>query len=259
MKKRTALHVFLAACLLLAGTAAGRAQEKSLFQGMTIKLGLGADALSRNVQWDKGPDESKLKAYNVYLASEFEFPIDLTLGLFAGLNFSDFKGMLFQNLPISIDYQAGAVQGILLGGELCKGLFSFGDFETEAAARFVSSLGSTKKWPIKGFAIKGETRGKPKWSQLDAGASLVYTAYKKFRPYLGLSLSWLWGEFQMTETMGDLQGTQLRKLSQKGLVRMSLGTTFQWTRRFGFRGEAGIVPVKGGTDLSGSLRLLYGF
>jgi len=259
MKKRTALHVFLAACLILAGTAAGRTQEKSLFQGMTIKLGLGADVLSRNVQWDKGPDVSKLKATNVYLASEFEFPIDLTLGLFAGLNLSDFKGSLFQNLPISIDYQAGAVQGILFGGELRKGLFSFGDFETEAAARFVSSLGSTKKWPIEGFAVPGETQGKPKWSQLDAGALLVYTAYKKFKPYLGLSLSWLGGEFQMTETMGDLQGAHLRKLRQKGLVRVSLGTTFQWTRKFGLRGEASIIPVKEGTDLSASLRLLYGF
>jgi len=259
MKKRTALHVFLAACLILAGTAAGRAQEKSLFQGMTIKLGLGTDALSRNVQWDKGPDESKLKAYNVYLASEFEFPIDLTLGLFAGLNFSDFKGSLFRSLPISINYQAGAVKGVVLGGELRKGLFSFGDFETESAVRFVSSLGSTKNCPIEGFAVPGETRGKPKWSQLDAGASLVYTAYKKFRPYLGVSLSWLWGDFRMTESMGDLQGTQVREMRQKGLVRISLGTTFQVTRQFGLRGEAGIVPSKGGTDLSASLRLLYGF
>jgi len=259
MKKRTALHVFLAACLLLAGAAAGRAQEKGLFQGVNIKLGLGADTLSRNVQWDKGPDGSKLKATNVFLASEFEFPIDLTLGLFAGLSFSDFKGLLFQNLPFSVEYQAGAVQGILLGGELRKGLFSFGDFETEAAAQFVSSLGSTKKWPIEGFAVPGETLGKPKWSQLNAGASLVYAVYENFRPYLGVSLSWLWGNFRMTETMGDLEGTQVREMRQKGLVRISLGTTFQVTRQFGLRGEAGIVPAKGGTDLSASLKLLYGF
>jgi len=259
MKKRTALHVFLAACLLLAGAAAGRAQEKGLFQGVNIKLGLGADTLSRNVQWDKGPDGSKLKATNVFLASEFEFPIDLTLGLFAGLSFSDFKGLLFQDLPFSVEYQAGAVQGILLGGELRKGLFSFGDFETEAAAQFVSSLGSTKKWPIEGFAVPGETSGKPKWSQLNAGASLVYAAYENFRPYLGVSLSWLWGNFRMTETMGDLQGTQIREIKQKGLVRISLGTTFQVARQFGLKGEVGIVPIKGGTDLSASLRLLYGF
>jgi len=259
MKKRTALHVFLAACLLLAGAAAGRAQEKGLFQGVNIKLGLGADTLSRNVQWDKGPDGSKLKATNVFLASEFEFPIDLTLGLFAGLSFSDFKGLLFQDLPFSVEYQAGAVQGILLGGELRKGLFSFGDFETEAAAQFVSSLGSTKKWPIEGFAVPGETLGKSKWSQLNAGASLVYAAYENFRPYLGVSLSWLWGNFRMTETMGDLQGTQIREIKQKGLVRISLGTTFQVARQFGLKGEVGIVPIKGGTDLSASLRLLYGF
>jgi hypothetical protein len=259
MKKWTVLHVFPAACLLLAGTAAGRAQEKGLFQGLNIKLGLGADALSRSVQWDKGPDGSKLKVYNVFLASEFDLPIDLTLGLFAGLSFSDFKGLLFQNLPFSVDYQAGAVQGILLGGELRKSLFSFGSFETEAAAQFVSSLGSTKKWPIEGFAVKGETQGKPKWSQLHAGASLVYTAFKNLRPYLGLSLSWLWGDFRMTETMGDLQGTQIREIRQKGVVRIALGTTLQVARQFGLRGEAGIVPVKGGTDLSTSLRLLYGF
>ena len=34
MKKRRTLRVFLAACLILAGTAAGRAREKEdLFQG----------------------------------------------------------------------------------------------------------------------------------------------------------------------------------------------------------------------------------
>jgi hypothetical protein len=259
MKKRTALHVLPAAFVLLAGIATGRAQEKGPFHGVNFRLGLGMDALSRNVQWDKGPDGSKLKAYNVFLATEFEFPIDLILGLFAGLSFSDFKGLLFQNLPFSVDYQAGAVQGILLGGEFRKALFSFGDLETEAAAQFVSSLGSTKKWPIEGFAVPGEMQGKPKWSQLHAGASLVYTAFKNFRPYLGLSLSWLWGDFRMTETMGDLQGTQIREIRQKGLVRISLGTTLQVARQFGLRGEAGIVPVKGGTDLSASLRLFYGF
>ena len=259
MRKRTALHVFLAAGLLLAGTAAGLAQEEGLSKGMNFKLGLGADVLSRNVQWDKGPDGSKLKAYNVFLTSEFEFPIHLTLGLFAGLSFSDFNGMLFRNLPFSINYQAGAVKGVVLGGELRKGLFSFGDFETEVDVQFVSSLGSTKKWPIEGFAVPGVTQGKPRWSQLNAGASLVYAAYENFKPYLGVSLSWLWGDFRMTETMGDLQGTQVREMRQKGLVRISLGTIFQVTRQLGLRGEAGIVPAKGGTDLSVSLRLIYGF
>jgi hypothetical protein len=260
MKKRRTLRVFLAACLFLAGTAAGRAREKEdLIQGADIKLGLGADALSRNVQWGKGPDGSKFKAYNVFLASEFEFSIDLTLGLIAGLSFSDFKGLLFQNLPISVEYQAGTVQGILLGGELRKGLYSFKKFETEAAVQFVSSLGSAKKWPIEGFVVPGETQGKPRWSQLNAGASLVYAAYEDFRPYVGVSLSWLWGDFRMTETLGNLQETQIREIKQKGLIRISLGTTFQLARKFNLRGEAGIIPVKGGTDLNASLRLLYGF
>lgn len=103
----------------------------------------------------------KRTALHVFLASEFEFPIDLTLGLFAGSSFSDFKGLLFQNLPFSGYCRAGAARGILLGGELRKSLFSFGNSETEAAAQFVSSLGSTKKSSIEGFAIKGETQGKP--------------------------------------------------------------------------------------------------
>jgi hypothetical protein len=259
MIKRTTPLFFLAACLILAAAPAGRAQEKSLFRGTAIKLGLGTDAFSRRVQWDKGPDGSKLEAYQVTLASEFEFPVDLTLGLFAGLDFSDFNGLFFRDLPFSIDYQAGAVKGLFFGGELRKGLFSFGDFETETAVRFVSSLGSTKKWPIEGFAVPGAAQGKPRWSQFDAGASLIYAAYEKFVPYLGVSLSWLWGDFRMTETMGDLQGTQVRKLRQKGLLRISLGTNFHVTNQLSLRGEAGIIPAKGGTDLGASLRFLYGF
>jgi len=63
----------------------------------------------------------------------------------------------------------------------------------------------------------------------------------------------------MAETLGDLDGQQTRKLAQKGLLRLALGTSFEIGRGFSVVAEAGVIPAKGATDTGATVRLLYGF
>jgi len=259
MRKTTAAALVWAAVLLLAGSALGAVPERGLFRNVSTSVGLDAGALSRTIRWGDDAQQSRMKAFALALTGRFEFPFGLDLDVFAGLSLSDFKGMLFENLPISIEYQPGTASGILLGGEARKSLFVSGDFETEAGVRFVTSIGMKKTWPMEGFAVAGEAAGKPNWSQITVGPRVAYRGFERFVPYAGLSLSWLWGNFELAETMGDLQGTDLKKIKQKNLMRISLGGDYSLNSRVRVRGEAGWLPGSGGGDWDASLGLLFGF
>lgn len=249
----------LAACAMLAGSASARTPGNGLFGDPALKFGIQGGFAARSVRWDKGTDESRLKTRLLGLAADVTFSSGLGLSLFAGTGYADPDGAVFGTLPISLEYRAGAVNGIAFGGEVRKRLVAFGDFETGARAGCVIYTGSTKSWPIEGFAEEGDARGRPKWLEFEIGPTLSYTAVPRLTPYLGLSLNWFRGDFRMTETLGELGGTQVRKFAQKGLLRIALGASYEFGRGFFVDGEAGIIPAKGRTDLGATVRLLYAF
>ena len=125
---------------------------------------------------------------------------------------------------------------------------------------YVTYTGSSKSWPIEGFAVNGDARGRPKWSEIEVGPILTYKAFEDFTPYLGVSLDWFRGDFRMTETLGELDGTQTRKFAQKGLLRIALGASCDRWRGLVIDGEAGSRPLQGKSrrqrDPEASLRLL---
>lgn len=259
MKRVSKTFVVLASCAVLAGTASARTSGKGLFGGVSLRAGLQGGFADRTVRWDKGTDETKIKTRTAGLALDLTFPRGLDISLFGGMAFTDPRGTVFTHLPISLDYQAGTLRGFAFGAGVRKSLIAFGDFETGARVRYVIFMGSSKTWPIEGFAVAGEATGKPKWSEFEIGPTLTYRAYEHFTPYMGVSLSWFRGDFRMTETLGELGGTQVRKLAQKGLLRVALGASWDIGRGVVVDGEAGIIPVKGGTNIGATVRLLYGF
>jgi hypothetical protein len=257
MNKRSGLPIFLASFLVFCGIARGREQEQGIFRDISLKFGLGTGFVSRTVRWDS--DESTIKAFTVGLASEFEFPYSLTASLFAGLGLTNYQGALFDHLPITIQYEAGAVGSLVFGGEVRKKIKTFGDFETGASATFVTSIGMNKTWPLSGFAVTGKAQGTPDWAEFDIGPTISYLGYRGFVPYLGIQASWFWGKFKMAETLEDLEGSQTRTFKQKGLIKITLGAAGAITHRLSFRGEAAIVPAGGRVDLGAALRILYAF
>jgi hypothetical protein len=259
MKSITKTFVVLASCAVLVGAAAARTTGTGLFGGVTLRVGLQGGFGDRTVCWDKGTDETKVKTRTAGLSVDLTFPRGFGISLFGGMAFTDPRGTVFRHLPISLDYQGGTVRGFAFGAGVRKSLFAFGDFETGARARYVIFMGPSKTWPIEGFAVDGEAQGKPKWSEFEIGPTLTYKAYKNFTPSLGVSLSWFRGDFRMTETLGEIGGTQVRKLAQKGLLRVALGAAWDLGRGVVVDGEVGIIPVKGGPDIGATVRVLYGF
>jgi hypothetical protein len=253
MKRVPKAFIVPAVCAVLAGAAS------ALSGGVTLRAGLQGGFADRTVRWDKGTDETKIKTRLAGLAMDLALPRGFGISLFGGMAFTDPRGTVFRRLPISLDYQGGTVRGLVIGAGVRKSLFAFGDFETGARARYVIFTGPSKTWPIAGFAVDGKAVGKPRWSELEIGPTLIYKAYESFTPYLGVSLSWFRGDFRMKETLGELGGTQVRKLAQKGLFRVALGAAWELGRGVVVDGEMGIIPVKGGPDIGATVRLLYGF
>ncbi len=259
MKRAAKICVALAVGAALAGSASARTPGTGALGDATLKFGLRGGFAERSVRWDKGPDESRLKTRLLGLAADVSFSRGLGLSLFAGMGFCDPDGAAFRTLPISLEYRAAAMKGFAFGGAVRKNIFTYGNFETGARASFVFYSGSSKSWPIEGFAVEGDATGRPKWSEFEIGPTLSYKAAGGFTPYLGVSLNWLRGDFRMTETLGELGGEQGRKFAQKGLLRIALGAAFDLGRGFVVDGEAGVIPSKGRTDIGANVRLLYGF
>lgn len=243
--------------VLAAGPLSAAAERPS--GGMSLKLGLCGGFASRTVEWDKGDDGSKIKTGLVGIAADVGLARGFDLSLFAGMAFTDPDGAIFPGLPITLEYGAGAVRGLAFGAALRKSLFVLGEFETGARASVVTSTGSSKTWPIEGFAVDGEAEGRPKWTEIEVGPTIAYTGYRGFRPYLGLSVSLFRGDFRMAEKLGELEGEQSRKFAQKGVLKVAAGAALDLGHGIAIDGEAGLVPVKGGTDLRAAVRLMYGF
>ena len=242
---------------LAAGPLSAAAERPS--GGMSLRLGLCGGFAGRTVEWDKGDDGSKVKTGLAGIAADVRLARGFELSLFAGMAFTDPDGAVFPRLPITLEYGAGAIRGLAFGAVLRKSLFVFGDFETGARAGIVTSTGSSKTWPIEGFAVDGEAEGRPKWTEIEVGPTVAYTGYRGFTPYLGLSVSLFRGDFRMAEKLGDLEGEQSRKLAEKGALKVTAGASLDLGHGIVIDGEAGIVPVKGGTDLRAAVRFMYGF
>jgi hypothetical protein len=223
----------------------------------SFRAGISFEHFSRTV--DDKTRLSKSSADLIAARAEIEPRPGLVFDLEAGLSLSNFNGLRFVHLPISIDYEAGAVTGLFVGAGARAGLLRLGDFEIEGVGRFVYSLGSTKTWPLEGFTVPGTSRGGPTWMRASAGPRISYLFFGKFVPYIDVSASWFSAKFKLDETLGDLSGQETRKLKGKSLVEISLGADYRISDRISLKAEAGFLPYAGGVDGAVSAGFLFFF
>ncbi len=240
-------------------SARAQANDPETFDRPQFLTGLGFDHFSRTISWDEGEGLSSLKALFFTLQEDIKVGRDMRLKLMAGLSLSSFNGLVFRELPISLEYGAGAIEGLVLGAALRSRLFKLGDFEIEAVGRVVSSFGSRKIWPLEGFPVEGEAIGRPSWFEVAAGARVVYLFFGKFYPYIAVSGNWLRGSFQMSQTLEDLSGQENKKVKGKSLFLAAFGGTFDVSPKLTIHGEAGFLPYAGGVDGAVSLGIFYVF
>ena len=220
-----------------------------------VRPSLGLEYFSRTIAWDEGTSTSTLSASIAVLRVEAEFRKEAHLGFFLGYGFSNFNGLVFRQLPFSLDYQAGSIGSLIWGGDLGARFFSLGAFEIGIEAQFLMSLGRTKDFTIPSLNADGVLEGKGTWSRVLAGPVLRYTGYENFTPFLSVLYNGMWGTFTMNETIGDLIGSEEKKITARGPIGIVIGTVFEPSAMFKIKAEVTAIPFK---KLTGGLDTDYG-
>lgn len=243
--------------LALVLVAAGDARAAAA--GQKFCLGLGAATFSRTVSSGTAADLTRVRATNLSISGTYRPAPWLVLELFAGLSSTNPDGLIFEALPVSIDYEAGAIRGLLFGAGLAARIGAFGRFEIEGAGRIVYSQGTTKTLPMSDFTVSGSAGAKPAWLEASLGPRLIYRASPGFVPYLRVAADLFRASLTMTETLGDLSGRQKLTLKAKAFLEAALGADVKLGARLTLRAEAGLLPRPGGADAAASAGLFYRF
>jgi len=237
-----------------------------------ISPGLSFEYFSRTVSWDPDPAtkedrySSRLQSLLGLLHLDYEIRNGSLVGVLFGYSLADFNGLIFRQLPFSIDYQAGSIGGVLVGADLGQDLISSGYVEIKAMAQFVIYLGSTKNLEVTTLNAEGSLAAKPDdWMRVQIGPVASYRGFEYFSPFLSVAYNKLWGKFTMTETIGDLKGSEEKKVSSKSIIGISLGTKFEPSPNFSLKAEGTLLPFKKGTnqgwgfDWGGALHATFSF
>jgi hypothetical protein len=270
---RTSRTLTSAAFILLAWTLLGPADLGAqdaqdavpAATGPVMKLGLGLEYFSRTLSWDDGLRSSPMTAAFGVARLEVELRKGFTLGACLGYGLSNFNGLVFRNLPFSLDYEAGTSGSFLAGIDGEADPFKIGDFEIGVLGRYVISLGGTKTLAISGLNASGTADARALWMRVQAGPVVRYMGYQDFTPYLALMYDRLWGTFTTTETVKELSGTEDKKIAGEGSIGAAFGVVYEPLANLSFRGEVGAIPYKKisgsglGFDLGGSLKAVLSF
>lgn len=253
-RRRSAILGLMILGVVLFRPSPARAQDAEQTR-TRLRPSLAVEYFSRTIAWDEGTSISTLSASSAVLRGEVEFQKEGHLGLFLGYGFSNFNGLVFRQLPFSLDYQAGNIGSLIWGGDFEARFMSLGDFEIGIGAQFTMSLGRTKDFELPALNATGGLAGKGTWTRVLAGPVLRYTGYENFAPFLSVSYNGIWGTFTMNETIGDLGGSEEKKITARGPIGIVIGTIFEPSDVFRVKAEITAVPFK---KLTGGLDTDYG-
>lgn len=231
--------------------------EAELNQAASWDFGLRFDFFNRGIKRDE--TTSTLKALHLVAEARGKnLGGTVNLTLFAGLGQTDLNGLVFNELPITLDYQAGRISGLIIGLAADWPLIYKSDFKLGLTADFMTWLGFKEKFAIEGFVFPGEAKAEPDWSQASGGVFATYEGYENVAPFLKVKISGLWGTFKMTENMEDLSGEEKKSLKGSGLMAISLGCYLKLTDRLYLTPVVEFYPA-GKSSLAASLAIFYAF
>jgi hypothetical protein len=260
--RRKRILVWLA---VLALVPAGLRAQNDAPAGVHMKPGFNFEYLSRTLIWDNDAYTSTLIMPTGYFSLDFEIVRGFTFGVLAGYTLSNFDGLVFRQLPFSLDYEAGANNGFVLGAQLQKSLATSGFWEITAEAQFLASLGSTQTFTIGQLNTSGTFDAKGTWMHVQVGPTVIYRGFELFSPYVGVAYDKLWGAFTINETIGNLTGSEAKSIAGKGAVAVTLGTIYEPSPNFSLKVAGTLIPHSKATgqglalDLGGTVRAVFSF
>jgi hypothetical protein len=261
MKKTHAYTFCVSLMLILSFFSSAAAQERNLFNAVSISPGIGFEYISRTINWDDDQYTSKLKS-NYFT---FDTEIELRSGLFVravfGLTTSNYESLVFRQLPLSVELgrEIGNIGGYLFGADIKKSIIHSEDLRVDLLGQFFYGIGSKKEWEIPDLSVEGTVEGRPNWMSLALGPVFTYTGFDTFFPYLYLNFNKFWGRFRMDETIQDLERSEIKKIKGESSFCISLGLTYKVTESLSLKSEAKFLPYKDGIDSGIVIKAMYSF
>jgi len=260
MRKKFLLALIAVLFSSLAGLVFAQTPATKRAPRLLVRPGLGFEYSSRTITWDNKKYTSQMKSYFAAAGVEYDVFEKLTVAALFGYGSTNGNGLVFRNLPFSVDYEAGGIGGFVLGGELAtKKLLLVGNFEIDAQAQFVYYVGSSKTFALGDLAVQGSVTGKPKWSQFIVGPVVAYKGFSYFTPYFAACFNYLSGNFKMNETVQDLTGSEDKAFKGDGYFHVAVGATYELTDYLSLKGEGRLLPRKGGLDYGALVKAVFVF
>jgi hypothetical protein len=242
IKMRKTREVLILFCLVLSLSFAAEAQESEYksYRQIAVQAGVGLDYFSRNIRAD-GLDTG-LKGLLITLDSRFEFVEGFSAGIKLGYGLSNFDGLAFRKVPISLELGVGNIQGLLLGADVEKSLISYHYFSLSLFGDFLYYLGRSTIWDIPGLSVEGTAEGKPSWYRIWLGPEFSYQAWENFYPYLRIGYNRLSGKFQMDQSIQTLIGSEEKRFVGDLDFSFTLGAVFHLAKSLLVKGDATVFP-----------------
>ncbi len=250
----------LGVVLFLAAAAAGAAQLRPAGSG--LRLGFRIDHFSQRVAWDDLTGESTADLKSTLAAGALQFSLGggSSASLFAGYASSDLGGLMFRELPFSIDYEAGAGGGLALGGDVDIALSTGPRLRLSALGEVTAFLGSSRSWSIPGLAVPGSLNVKLTWWRARVGPRLAFGDGSRMTPYLFPFFHYIRASFDMSETIQTLSGRETKNLRGRSSVGAAGGLDIPLSPRVKVRAEAGVYPRSGGgVGYSATVATMFAF
>lgn len=263
MKYRSILCYALISVVLCALTPAAFSQARPGSGSTGFRAGLSLGYFSRTLDLNEEVQATipKMTSLLASLVLEYKFQPGFSLAAHVGYSSSTFDGLIFRRLPYSIEFgsEAGAIGGIVVGAEVEKSVVGVGTFGVDILGQFFASLGLNKKWNLPGLAVDGSLKGKPVWMKASLGPVLSYRGWEGITPFLYPRFDYLWGSFELEQSVKDLKGSEKKDVKGKSQFGLGLGADFRLFSSLRFRGEAGLYPRRSGTDYSFTVQTLLAF
>ncbi len=249
------ITLFLAVFFTLTQLASGQFRLGS----QSFKLGLRSEYFSRTLSSDVEGETPRLAAYLINLALGYDLRAGFSVAILLGYASSNYKELIFRQLPFSIDFEGSGISSFVVGAEIGKNLLSQNNFEIDALGQFMACLGLGKEFEIPDLVVPGSIEASPSWMRAAVGPVFLLTSWEGIRPYIYPCYNYLWGTFSMDQTVQSLEGSEKKKIKGESQFGILFGTGLELSEKFELKIEGGLYPRKGGADYSVMLQALFGF
>jgi len=209
------------------------------------------------IGWDEDVNTSKLKSYLFGTNTEIDIFDGFSIHIILGYSLSNFDGLIFRQLPFSVELGVTEIEGLLVGTEINKRLFYLSEYEINLHGEFVYYYGFNNEWEMPDLNVDGTVAGSPTWTRAQIGPTIRYEGLNYVYPYISAAYSKLWGTFTMDQDIQDLFGTEEKKITGKSNFTFSAGSEFEVSSNFLVKGALSVMPYDGGVDIGGMISIQY--